>query len=123
MYKISKPSSNRLDIELHGSLDADSMKSLMDDLFAKSEGMKDGQMLYTITEFKMPTLGAFSVEFSHLPKLFKLLGCFAHCAVLSDEGWIKTAAEIEGALIPGLKIKSFDLNDVSSAEAWLNNPT
>lgn len=122
MYKISKPSSNRLDIELNGSLDAEAMRSLLEELLKKSEGMKDGQMLYTITDFQMPSLAAIGVEFGQLPKLFKLLGCFSHCALLADEGWIRTAAEIEGALLPGLKIKSFELNDVSSAEAWLSNP-
>ena len=38
---------------------------------------------------------------------------------MSDTGWIKKAAEIEGALIPGLVIKSFDLDAEDAAEAWL----
>ncbi|PRY77535.1 SpoIIAA-like protein [Yoonia maritima] len=120
MLKITSPKANRLDIELHGGIDADTMRMALDDLIAKSEGISDGKMLYTITDFSLPTLGAIGVEFARLPKLFGLLGKFDKCAVLSDAGWLRTAAEVEGALIPGLKIKSFELAQIDDAEGWLS---
>lgn len=119
MLTILKPSTNRLDIELSGLIDADTMDEALTSLMAQSEGMIDGKMLYTITRFKMPTMGALAVELKHMPKLFSLLGKFRKCAVLSDEGWIRTFAEIEGALIPNLEIKSFPLGSRGMAERWL----
>jgi hypothetical protein len=119
MLKITKPAANRLDIELSGRLDADTMRTALDDLIAKSEGVTNGRMLYTIPEFAMPTLGAIGVEMGRLPALFGLLGKFDRCAVLSDAGWIRTAAEVEGALFPGIEIKSFELGEADKAEAWL----
>ncbi len=119
MLNVSKPSANRLDIALSGSIDADTMNTALDDLIAKSEGMSHGKMLYTIEDFEMPTLGALAVEFQHMPKLFGLIGRFDKCAVLSDVGWIRTAAEIEGAVIPSLEIKGFPLADRRAAEDWL----
>ena len=77
-------------------------------------------MLYKITSFALPTFGAIAVEMARLPKLFGLLGKYDKCAVLADADWVKTAAEIEGALFPGLDIKSFDYEDYEAAEAWLN---
>ena len=120
MLTITKPAPNRIDIEFRGALDAETMRLALDDLIEKSEGVTNGRMLYTIPEFSMPTLGAIGVELKRLPKLFGLLGKFDRCAVLSDAGWIRTAAEIEGALIPGLQIKSFELDDTEAAEAWLS---
>ena len=38
MFKITKISNDRLDIELGGSLDADSIRVLLDELIEKSEG-------------------------------------------------------------------------------------
>ena len=108
MFEVTKKDDNRLDISLLGPLNADGMRTVLDELIDKSEGMKDGQMLYTITNFSMPTLGAMAVEFTRLPKLFGLLGKFDRCAVVSDTGWIRTAAEVEGALLPGLAIKAFE---------------
>ncbi len=120
MLTITKPSANRVDIRLEGALDADAMAQGLDDLIAKSEGVEAGLMLYTIPEFTMPTLGAITVEMWRLPKLLGLLGKFDRCAVLSDAAWLRTAAEVEGALIPGLVIKAFELDDRAAAESWLN---
>jgi len=119
MLKITKPSANRVDIELSGTLDADTMRAGLDDLIAQSEDVSGGSMLYTVTDFSLPTLGALGVELQRLPKLFALLGKFDRCAVLSDTAWLRTAAEIEGAVIPGIAIKSFELHEAAAAEAWL----
>lgn len=119
MLTVTKISSNRVDIELNGILDAETMASGLDELIETSEGITNGRMLYRIPEFSMPTVSAFAVELQRLPKLFGLLGKYDRCAVLSDAAWLRTAAEIEGALIPGIKIKSFELHETAAAEAWL----
>ena len=91
MLTITKPSPNRVDINLSGKLDAEMMREGLDDLIAKSHDVQSGRMLYTLPEFAIPTLGAFVVEVQRLPKLFGLLGKFDRCAVLSDAGRIRTA--------------------------------
>ncbi len=121
MLNVSKPSANRVDIELSGALDAEAMRSALDHLIEKSEGITHGKMLYKVLDFEMPTLGAMAVELHRMPKLFTLIGRFEKCAVLSDTAWIRTAAEIEGAVIPSLEIKSFALADTKVAEAWLDD--
>jgi hypothetical protein len=120
MFKISKPSANRLDIELSGTLNAETMRTALDQLLEQSEGIKDGKMLYRINDFEIPTMGALVVELQLMPKLFSLVGKFGRCAVLSDAAWIRTAAEIEGAIIPSLEIKAFPLSAAQAAEDWLD---
>ena len=119
MLKITKASADRVDIELDGKIDAEIMRTALDDLIEKSKGVKGGKMLYRITNFELPTLGAIGVEVSRLPKLFGLLGAFDRCAVLSDSDWLKKVAEIEGAIFPGIEIRSFDLDQRDVAEEWL----
>ncbi len=119
MFRVTKPADNRLDIELEGTLEAETMRAALDELVHLSQDINEGRMLYTIRGFSMPTLGALGVEFGYLPKLFGLLGRFDKCAVCSDTGWLRTAAEVEGAVIPGLEIKTFELDQVEAAEAWL----
>jgi hypothetical protein len=121
MLNVTKHSADRLDIELSGHLDADGMRAGLDQLIALSEGMQHGQMLYKISDFSLPTLGAFGVEMSRLPKLFGLLAKFDKCAVISDTAWLRKAAMVEGALFPGLDIKSFEPDDMALAEAWLSS--
>lgn len=120
MFEITKPSENRVDIKINGQITSDEMAQGLDALIAQSEGMKEGTSLYTLTGFAMPTLGAISVEMSRLPKLFGLIGKISRCAVVTDQKWVRTAAEIEGALIPGLVIKAFAPDEVAAAEAWLS---
>ena len=109
MLNVSKPKANRLNIELSGVLNAADMQAALDGIVRESEGFSGGTMLYTISDFEMPTLGAMAVELYRFDK----------CAVLCDTQWIRTAAQIEGAIIPSLAIKSFALNEVAAAEAWL----
>ncbi len=122
MLRIEPKNPNRIDLELSGKLDADEMKIALDELISKAEGIEHGKMLYRIVEFHLPTLGAIGVELSRLPKLFKLIGRFDRVAVLTEKQWLKKASEFEGALIPGLEIKAFELNEESEAEAWLAEP-
>lgn len=119
MLTVAKPGENRIDLDLNGEIDADQMQQGLDDLLSLSEGMQNGKMSYTVTEFALPTIGALMVELSRIPQIFRLLGRFDKCAVLSDAGWVRSAAEIEGKLFPGIEIKGFDLNEVAAAEAWL----
>jgi len=119
MLTITKPAPNRVDIELSGRVSSQEMANGLDDLLEKSKDVNAGIMLYRITTFAFPDLGALAAEMTRLPKLFGLLGRFDRCAVLSDAAWIRTAAEVEGALFPGIDIKAFDLTDGDAAEAWL----
>ena len=119
MLTITKPSDNRVDLDLAGTLDAETMRNALSELIEKSERVSGGRMLYKISDFAFPTLGAIGVEMGYLPKLFGLLGKFDKCAVLSDAAWIRNAAELEGRMFPGIEIKAFAMDDSAAAEAWL----
>ncbi len=121
MLTITKPETNRVDIDLSGRISSEEMATGLDDLLEMSQDVNKGVMLYTITSFPFPDLGAIAVEMARLPKLFGLLGRFDRCAVLSDAAWLRTAAEVEGTLIPGFDIKAFDLDERETAEAWLKS--
>ena len=119
MLKVEKISDNRLDLELSGKLDSESMATALDEMTNKAEGIENGLMMYEIVDFNLPSLGAIGVEFSRFPSLFGLIKKFDRCAVLTDKNWLKKASVIEGALVPGLEIKAFDRDERKAAEAWL----
>jgi len=121
VFKVIANGANRLDIELSGKLDTEGMKIALDELVSKSKGMENGKMLYTISDFQIPSLGAIAVELSRLPQLFGLIRTFDRAAVLSDKAWIKNMSEFEGALFPGVEIKAFNLDQKPEAEAWLSS--
>lgn len=49
--------------------------------------------------------------------MFGLIKKFDRVAVLSDKTWLKQLIAIEGALFPGLEIKTFDGDKKAEAEA------
>lgn len=123
MFSVTPNGPNRIDIEFSGKLDSDEMRIALDELVSKSEGIENGRMLYRVGDFALPTLAAIGIEFSRLPAMFGLIHKFSRCAVLADQSWITTIGEIKGALIPGLEIKGFGLDQEAEAEAWLSEPT
>jgi hypothetical protein len=121
MFKVIQNGVNRLDIELSGKLDAEQMKTALDELVSKSETIENGKMLYEIIDFHLPSLGAIAIEFSRLPSMFKLMKKFNRAAVLTDKTWIQKVSELEGVLFPGLEIKAFNRDQKEEAEAWLSS--
>ena len=119
MLNIAKTSDNRIDLDITGKIDSDMMRSGLDDLIAKSKDVRNGRMLYTLTHFEIPSMAALGIEFTRLPQLFALIGKFDKIAVISDTHWVRTWAEVEGALIPGLKIKAYAMTNKADAEKWL----
>ena len=120
MFKVIQSNENRLDIEMSGKLDAESMKAALDELVDKSKNIENGKMLYTIIDFQLPTISAIGIELSRLPSMLGLMKKFNRAAVITDKAWLQKVSEFEGTLFPGLEIKSFDLNQKKEAESWLS---
>ncbi len=119
MFEVTRKNDDRLDIYFTGKLDSDAMKTALDELIAKGEGIENGRMLYRIDNFSFPSLGAIWVELSRLPELFRFIRKFDRAAVVADKKWLRKISEFEGALIPGLEIKAFIPEQEPQAEAWL----
>lgn len=119
MYRITPNGANRVDIELEGKLETEQMRSMLDELVFASASIEHGRMLYRISNFHLPSLGAIGVELARLPSLFRLVRRFDRVAVLADRNWVKKVGEIEGALFPGLEVRGFDPDQRAEAEAWL----
>jgi hypothetical protein len=119
MFQVMRKTEDRLNVEFSGKLEKEEMKRLLDELLEKSDGINHGTMLFRINEFDFPSLGAIGVELSRMPTMFKFARRFDRAAVVVSERWVRKASEIEGALIPGLTIKAFDLTQGADAEAWL----
>jgi hypothetical protein len=119
MFRVKRSGENRVDLELYGKLDGEAMGQLLDNLVNASTDLRHGRLLFRLDAFDLPTLGAFAVELARLPQLLRLLHRFQRCAVLTDTAWLRTASEVEGALIPGLQVRAFRSDQELEAEDWL----
>ena len=120
MFKVEKERDDLVNLQFDGQLDAVEMAIILDQLVEATGEMENGKVLYTIKNFELPTFGALAVELGRLPSLFVMLGKLSKAAVIADESWMRTAAEWEGVLIPGLDIKAFEHGQEEQARAWLD---
>lgn len=119
MLNIKKEAENLIRLELSGQLDSTEMELGLNQLIEATQGMEHGNMLYFIEAFEMPTMGAIMVEFGKIPSLFAMISRIDKVAVIAEANWLRTIAEWEGALIPGLEIKSFVHGEEKEARSWL----
>jgi hypothetical protein len=119
MMNITKVGSNRVDVEFSGKIHSDQMTKVLDDIFSAIQDMEHGLLLYRIGELQMPSLGAIAVELKNLPEIDRMIKKIDRIAVVCDQGWVQTGAQIEGNLIPGLEMKSFGLSEEDEAVEWL----
>ncbi len=119
MFKVIRKGQNRLDMELSGKLDSEEMNIALDEIESCSQDIENGCILYDVIEFHFPTLKAIILKFSRLPSMLGIIRKFRKAAVMSDIKWLKQASELEGLLIPGLEIKSFNRDELAEAEKWL----
>ena len=121
MFQVTRNGENRIDVDIAGKFDSEEMLIAVNQLIEHSAGIQHGRILYRIGEFEFPTLGAIAVELSRLPQLFRFIRQFDRIAVVAGQEWLRKASELEGALIPGLKVKAFDPTEKAEAETWLES--
>ena len=119
MLKMGKESETLFTIHLDGRITAAEMNAELDKLLEMSADVKGGRLLYDVRNFKMPEFGALVVEFRKLPALLGLIRRFDKAALLAEETWLRKFAEWEGALFPGLEIRSFSHDEEQAAREWL----
>lgn len=121
MFQVDRSGDNRLDITFGGKINAEEMTAALDTLTAHAEGIENGQMLFEITDYQLPTLGGVMVELSRMPQMFSFIAKFNKAAVLADQHWLKAISELEGKLIPHLEIKAFGRDEKTKADLWLQS--
>jgi len=73
VFKVIQIGTNRLDIEMSESLNAEEMKVAQDELVSKWEHIENGKMLYDVVDYHLPSLSAIVIVFSRLPSMFGFL--------------------------------------------------
>jgi hypothetical protein len=119
MFDLKKDPKGFVRLNIGGKIDEAEMRSGLDAFLAILPSSGKADFLYTIDDFEFPALAAIAAEFGYMPRLFAAIPRIGKIALVADAGWLRTAGEMEGALIPGLTIKAFEPKDADKAEAWL----
>jgi hypothetical protein len=118
MFNITRESDGLILLHITGRIDAAEMESGLQHLFADLAEETGARILFRMDDAVLLELSAIAVELRHLPHMLRMMSRIDRVAVLSDEGWVRTGAEIEGRMIPGVEIRSWPLSEEAEARAW-----
>ncbi len=108
-------------VKVSGKVGKEEMGEAIDWLVAANDAHESYNMCVDIAKMDFPDLGAISAEFRRLGDMWRTAKALDKCAVLTDSKFLQSSAKVEGAVIPGLEIQSFDLEDLSPALRWLHD--
>lgn len=69
------------------------------------------------------TLTGLVEDLAHAIKALGEWHRFARYAVVSDKAWLRTLADVEGKLLPGIEIRTYTPEESEAAIAWLTAHT
>jgi len=119
MFDITPDPKGFVRLTISGKITPEEMQAGLEAFLGSLEDGKKTNFLYTISDIEFPAIGALGVEFSYIPLLLTSLSKIGKVAVIADQAWLRTAAEVEGKVIPGLTVRSFELGAPGDAEKWL----
>jgi len=120
MFKVEALAPDLIQIEIGGKITSLEMSVGLDTLLPLTKNMNDGRMLAIYHDIEFPEAGAILEEMKRLPQLFGVIGKVKKVALVSNQKWIRDMAELEGKILPGTTIRSFEFNDRAKAEAYLD---
>lgn len=125
MFDLKEDPQGFVRLSIGGEIDHQEMRAGLEAFLACLKDDQKTDFLYTIEKFDFPGIAALGVEFGYLPLLIQSISKIGKVAVVADQAWLRTAADIEGWLIPGLTIETFEPQETEKAIAWLTgqNPT
>ena len=111
-----------LSFEIDGTVTAPDMDDLYNAVETATDGNGPVHIVGEIHGIGGLTLDAIGASFKRGVGLIGRLGRVKRYAVVSDVGWIKTMAELEGAVIPGMSVRVWPTAQRDEALAWASEP-
>lgn len=119
MFDLNCDEGGFVRLTIGGKITEAEMKTGLEEFLSIVEAAVKTDFLYTIESFEFPELQALAVEMGFIPRLFAALPKIGKVAVVADQAWLRTVANIEGMMIPGLTIETFAPEDADKARDWL----
>ena len=66
-------------------------------------------------------LGDVRKGFTRVADVLRAVPSVDKCAVLTDSMFLRNSAKVEGAVIPGLEIEAYKIEDIAPAVSWLKD--
>lgn len=118
MIDISKLAPNVHQVQITGKLQSSDMQQVIELAETVTSSTEKANIVLTVDSIEGFEWSVVGKEVAHLPALFRMLLQLDRIAVVADQVWIRTAARIESALLPGVTYEVFPRQKLQQALAW-----
>jgi len=87
------------------------------------DGAAKSNLLFEFADIDGLDFSAVWQEMSHFGALVKMLGKLDRIAIVADEPWLRTAARIGSAMLPGVTYEVFSCDKAEQARDWVLGQT
>ena len=119
MLNIETLSPDAIGITAIAEFRQEEVEKLVDFVQSHYDNGGGGNLLIDVTALTGFSFGAVSVELVHMPLFLRWLYTLDRIAIISDDDWIRTAARLESALLPGVVYQVYDEDEAEAARAWV----
>jgi hypothetical protein len=119
MINIQPIADDAHEITIYGAFTSDDMAQFVAFVREQNAAGRGGNVLFDLVSLADFTFAAVLGELSHIPALMQWVYRLDRIAVISDEEWIRSAARLESALLPGVTYAVYDEDQVAAARAWV----
>lgn len=123
MLSITTLSPAALEMVVDGPMSRADVASAFDQLEAVLDKTETLDLLVDVRGKPDLHLGLIIEELKRLPLVIRMIRAIGRVALIADAGWVRTAAKIEGAVIPGVHYETYERDEAAHARRWLMRET
>jgi hypothetical protein len=114
---------NIVHLTVTGPIAKESMDAGLEWIGHLQEGLEEANDNYALRvdmpEDEFSGLGQMSQQFKRVGTVLRHSTLADKCAIMTDSSFVRNSARIEGSVIPGMDVRSFDLDETTPATRWL----
>ena len=118
MITISELAPNVQQVKISGKVQSADMRQVVDLAETIGKGAEKASLVFEVENVEGLEWSALGEELSHLPAMWRMLTGLDRIAVIADQSWLRSAARIESALLPGVTYEVFSRDKAEQARAW-----
>lgn len=104
---------------VNGPIKSEALDKTLDWLSDIDDNHDEFDMCVDMAKMGFDSLGAVDKAFRDIGHVLRMTPSINKCAVLTDSLFVQSKAKVEGAVLPGTEVESFDIEALDPAVRWL----
>ena len=119
---LAAPAPHVVAFRLEGQITADDVGRAIRLIEARLQEHEPVSLIIEVGDVKAVTVAAMVEDLRHGLGQIRHLGRYHRVALVAAQGWLRAAAQVEGAVLPGVEVRTFTPAEQIDATAWASAP-